>query len=255
MSVLFAERGGEGSRLLVLLHGLGATAAVWHPFIRILEREWQGRWIAPDFRGHGRSVKEGPYDFAQHARDIGALLANETADEIVPLGHSFGGVISALLGSGEFGVSPRASLAFGVKIRWSEDEKNKALDLAKRPAKIFAARDEAVERYLKMAGIFGLIDPSSPGVETGIVAADGGWKIAQEPATFSAVDHSVPDALRRAKPPLRLAAGANDPMTTLDDMRALDPNAFLFENAGHNVHVEAPEKVWQFVKRVLEERR
>lgn len=255
MSVLFAERGGEGSRLLVLLHGLGATAAVWHPLVRILEREWRGCWIAPDFRGHGRSVKEGPYDFVQHARDVGTLLANESAGEIVVLGHSFGGVIAALIGSGAFGLSPRASLAFGVKIRWSDDEKNKALDLAKRPAKIFATREEAVERYLKMAGIFGLTDPSSPDIDAGITAADGGWKIAQEPATFSAADQSVPDALRRAKPPVRLAAGANDPMTTLDDMRALDPNAFLFEGAGHNVHVEAPEQVWQFVKRVLEDRR
>lgn len=255
MSALFSERGGEGGRLLVLLHGLGATAAVWHPFEKILEREWQGRWIAPDFRGHGRSVKEGPYDFAQHARDVGRLLANESAGEIVLLGHSFGGVIAALIGSGAFGVTPRASLAFGVKIRWSDEEKNKALDLAKRPAKIFATREEAVERYLKMAGIFGLMDPSSPDVEAGIAAAGDCWKVAQEPATFSAVDQSVPDALRRANPPVRLAAGSNDPMVTLDDMRAIDANAFLFEGAGHNLHVEAPEQVWQFVQRVLEERR
>lgn len=255
MSALLAERGGEGSRLLVLLHGLGATAAVWHPFTKILECEGRGRWLAPDLRGHGRSVKEGPYDFTQHARDVGALLANESADEIVVLGHSFGGVIASLVGSGDFGIQPRASLAFGVKIRWSEDEKNKALELAKRPAKIFATREEAVERYLKMAGIFGLADPSSPDVEAGIAAVEGGWKIAQEPASFSAVDQSVPDALRRAKPPLRLAAGSKDPMVTLDDMRGIDPNAFLFEGAGHNVHVEAPEQVWQFVTRVLEERR
>ena len=75
MSKLFAERGGKGERLLVLLHGLGATAAVWHPFIEVLDREWNGRWLAPDFRGHGRSMKEGPYNFEQHAKDVGALTA------------------------------------------------------------------------------------------------------------------------------------------------------------------------------------
>jgi pimeloyl-ACP methyl ester carboxylesterase len=251
MSMLFAERGGAGDRLLVLLHGLGATAAVWHPFTEILEREWRGRWLAPDFRGHGRSMKEGPYTFGQHAKDVAALLSNERANEIVVLGHSFGGVIAALVGSGEFGVQPKASLAFGVKIRWSEEDKAKALDLAKRPAKIFATRGEAVERYLKMAGIFGLADPSSPGVEAGIVQADGGWKVAQEPGTFSAVEQSVPDALRRAKPPVRLAAGSNDPMVTLGDMREIDSGASLFEGAGHNVHVEAPREVWRFVERSL----
>jgi pimeloyl-ACP methyl ester carboxylesterase len=251
MSMLFAERGGKGERLLVLLHGLGATGAVWHPFTEILGREWQGRWLAPDFRGHGRSMKEGPYTFEQHAKDVAALLANEKANEIVVLGHSFGGVIAALVGSGEFGVQPKASLAFGVKIRWSEEDKAKALDLAKRPAKIFATRGEAAERYLKMAGIFGLVDPSSAGVEAGIVQADGGWKLAQEPGTFSAVEQSVPDALRRAKPPVRLAAGSNDPMVTLGDMREIDPGASLFEGARHNVHVEAPREVWRFVERSL----
>jgi pimeloyl-ACP methyl ester carboxylesterase len=179
------------------------------------------------------------------------LLSHEKASEIVVLGHSFGGVIAALVGSGEFGVQPRASLAFGVKIRWSDEEKAKALDLAKRPPKIFATRAEAAERYLKMAGIFGLSDPSSPGVEAGIVEAGGGWKLAQDPATFSAVEQSVPDALRRAKPPVRLAAGSNDPMVALGDMREIDPGASLFEGAGHNVHVEAPLDVWRFVERSL----
>lgn len=249
MSMLFAERGGEGERLLVLLHGLGATANVWKPLTGILAREWNGRWLAPDFRGHGRSVKEGPYDFEQHARDVAALIAHET--EVFVLGHSFGGVIAALLGSGDFRVRPVASLAFGVKIRWSDEEKAKALDLAKRPAKIFPTREEAVERYLKMAGVFGLVDPVSRDHDAGIVAEDGGWKVAQEPRTFSAVEQSVPDALRRANPPVRLAAGSNDPMVTLDDMRAIDANAYLFEGAGHNVHVEAPEQVWQFARRVL----
>jgi pimeloyl-ACP methyl ester carboxylesterase len=250
MSKLFAERGGKGERLLVLLHGLGATAAVWHPFIEVLDREWNGRWLAPDFRGHGRSMKEGPYNFEQHAKDVGALTASESADEVIVLGHSFGGVIAALASSGEFGVKPDASLAFGVKIRWTEEEKDKALDLAKRPAKVFASREEAVERYMKMAGIFGMFDPTSAAVESGIAAVEGGWKVAQEAGTFFAVEQSVPDALRRAKSPIRLAAGSRDPMVTLDDMRSIDPDAVLLEGAGHNAHVESPEKVWQFVRLV-----
>lgn len=251
MSDIFAERGGNGERLLVLLHGLGATAAVWHPLIEILAREWDGRWLAPDFRGHGRSIKRGPYSFDQHAADIAALIKSEGAEDFAVLGHSFGGVIAALVGSGVLSVKPKASLAFGVKIRWNEDEKSKALDLAKRPVKIFATREEAIERYLKMAGIFGLVDPASPEVESGIAATDGGWKVAQAPETFSAVEQSVPDALRRANPPVRLAAGSKDPMVTIGDMRAIDPDAYLFEGAGHNVHVEAPEEVWGFVTRVL----
>lgn len=251
MNALFVERGGRGNRLLVLLHGLGATATVWHPLTKILEREWDGRWAAPDFRGHGRSMKEGPYTFEQHAKDVGGLVSDERANEVFVLGHSFGGVIAGLLSSCRFGITPKASLAFGVKIRWSEEEKAKALDLANRPAKTFATREDAVERYLKLAGIFGLADPSSDDVAAGIIRSGEGWKVAQEPGTFSAVDQSVPDALRLAKPAIRLAAGSKDPMVTLDDMREIDLSAFLFEGAGHNAHVEAPEAVWEFVKRVI----
>lgn len=250
--MLFAERGGAGEKLLVLLHGLGATAAVWRPLEKILDREWRGRWIAPDLRGHGRSTKDGPYGFEQHARDIGALLTEEPAGEVFVLGHSFGGVVAALLGSGAFGVKPRAVLALGVKIRWSEDEKNKALDLARKPARIFPTREEAVERFLKMAGLAGLVDPSSDDARTGIVAEGGGWMLAQAPGTFDAVAESVLDALRRAGPLLHLAAGARDPMVTLGDMQEIDSGACLFEAAGHNLHVEAPEQVWQFAKRRLD---
>lgn len=251
MSDLFVERGGEGEQLLVLLHGLGATAAVWRPFTKIAEGNWKGRWLAPDFRGHGRSIKQEPYHFQRHAEDIAALLEKENASQIVVLGHSFGGVIAALVGSGEFGVKPKASLGFGVKIRWSEEEKSRALDLAKRPAKVFTAQTEAIERYLKMAGIFGLTDPAAAESQAGIVSAEGGWKVAQEPETFTAAAGSVPDALRRARPPIKLAAGSKDPMVTFDDMRAIDPGAQLFDGAGHNTHVEAPEVVWRFVKPVL----
>lgn len=251
MSALFAERGGNGGRLLVLLHGLGATAEVWRSFQAILTREWQGCWLAPDFRGHGRSTKEGPYTFEQHARDVAALLEGERGQEIVLLGHSFGGVVAALVASGDFGVIPKRALAFGVKIRWTDDEINKALDLAKRPAKIYSTREEAIERYLKNAGIAGLVDPESDDVEAGITVADGGWKVAQEPGTFSAVKHAVPEALRRASPPIRLAAGSEDPMVTLTDMQAIDSDASLFQDAGHNLHVEAPEKLWHFVQRFI----
>jgi pimeloyl-ACP methyl ester carboxylesterase len=251
MSALFAERGGEGERLLVLLHGMGASAAVWNPFIKILNEQWRGRWIAPDFRGHGRSVKEGPYTFEQHAKDVGALIAAEGANDTIVLGHSFGGVIAALVGSGAYGVRPSATLGVGVKIRWTEEEKIRALDLANRPVKVFTKQEEAIERFLKMSGLFGLVSATSAEAQSGVVVVEGGWTLAQDPSTFLAVSGSVPDALRRADPPIRLAAGSKDPMVTLDHMKEFDADAHVIEGVGHNAHVEAPEAVWQFLKRVI----
>ena len=105
---LHVESGGAGRRLLVLLHGLGANGVVWRRLVPILEAHWQGRWTAPDFRGHGRSPYEGPYGYAAHAADVAALIAGE--DEVTLLGHSFGGVVAALVGTGWYG--PRVREAY-----------------------------------------------------------------------------------------------------------------------------------------------
>jgi pimeloyl-ACP methyl ester carboxylesterase len=55
--------------------------------------------------------------------------------------------------------------------------------------------------------------------------------------------------LSRAVAPLRLAAGAGDPMVGLDAMRRVDPGAVLLEGVGHNAHWEAPDAVWSLVAR------
>lgn len=241
--------GGAGDRLLVLLHGLGANSAAWLRFIRLLEERWSGRWIAPDFRGHGRSIYAGPYDFETHAADIGALIAAEPPQGVTLLGHSFGGPVAALMASGSHAPQVRQILAFGVKIDWTEAEIAKARELATRPARDFATREEAIDRYLKISGLHGLVDPASPEAASGVIETAGGFRVAMDPAAYGAVGPSIEDILKGCKAPVRLAAGANDPMTSLAAMRRVDPHAVLIEDAGHSVHVEAPARLWECVEK------
>ncbi len=70
-----------------------------------------------------------------------------------------------------------------------------------------------------------------------------------DPRAYTAVGPSVPAILKACAVPLRLAAGANDPMVTLENMRAIDPGAVVFPGVGHNVHWEAPEVVWEFLEK------
>jgi pimeloyl-ACP methyl ester carboxylesterase len=67
---------------------------------------------------------------------------------------------------------------------------------------------------------------------------------------FGAVGPSVERLLRLADPPIRLAAGARDPMVTLEHMRRIDAAAMVFPGVGHNAHWEAPEEVWTFLAKV-----
>ena len=244
---IWVARGGSGERLLVLLHGMGANAGVWERLLPLIEGAWRGRWLAPDLRGHGRSVREGPYGFGMHAADVAGLIETEAAGPVTLVGHSFGGAVAALVASGWFGPRVRDVAAFGVKIEWSLDEMAKAREMAGRPAPVFTTRDEATVRYLRISGLAGLAPASSATAAAGVTGTDGRFQVAMDPRAYGAVGPSVEGLLRLAEAPPRLAAGDRDPMVTLEQMRRIDPAARVLEGVGHNAHWEAPEKVWDFV--------
>ncbi|HZH21070.1 MAG TPA: alpha/beta hydrolase [Geodermatophilus sp.] len=249
MSGIVHRSGGSGDELLLLLHGLGATGAVWDRLLPLVEASWPGSWAVPDLRGHGRSPAEPPYGYAVHAADVAALVAGSGAARVSVLGHSFGGVVGAVLAGGWYGVQVSRVVAVGVKIDWTDDEVARARSLAARPPQVFATVAEAAERHLRLAGLTGLVSPEDPVALAGVRAADGGFAVAFDPRAFGAVGPPVEEVLSRAVAPLRLAAGAGDPMVGLDAMRRVDPGAVLLEGVGHNAHWEAPDAVWSLVAR------
>ena len=235
--------GGTGDSLLLLLHGLGATAAVWRRLLPLVEESWDGRWAAPDLRGHGLSVAQPPYGYGIHAADMAELAAETGAARVSVLGHSFGGVVGAVLGSGWYGVPVDRVVGVGVKIDWTDDEVTRAGAMSTRPPLVFASSLEAADRHLKLAGLRDLVDPVDPVARAGTRVAHGGWIAALDPRAFGAVGPSVETILSRCAAPLRLTAGAGDPMVGLDAMRRVDPDAVLLDGAGHNAHWETPEAV------------
>jgi pimeloyl-ACP methyl ester carboxylesterase len=246
---LWVESGGAGKPLLVMLHGLGANAAVWQRLRPIVEARWRGRWLAPDLRGHGRSGQATPYGMGMHAADVAGLLDAE--EELVILGHSMGGAVAMMLAGGWFGINVQRVVAFGVKLVWTNEEVAKAQELARAAVRWFATREEAIERYLRVSGLKGLIDPSSTECATGIVAEEGRFRLAADPRINGVVGVALEAVIAAMRAPLRLAAGEHDPMVTLDQMRRFDPQAAVIAGAGHNPHVEAPEALWRMVEDAL----
>jgi pimeloyl-ACP methyl ester carboxylesterase len=246
---LWVEEGGSGTPVLVLLHGMGANAAVWDGLKPLLERHWPGRWLAPDLRGHGRSEHRAPYSLGAHAADVAGLLPQ--GEEAVVLGHSMGGAVAMMLGTGWFGVNLRHVIAFGVKLAWSVEEARKALELARAPVRWFATREEALDRHLRVCGLKGLIDPVSPAALLGIAEESGRFRLAGDPAISGVVGVDLGRVAAAMRSPLRLAAGERDPMVTAEQMHRLDPQAVLLAGLGHNPHVEAPAAVWRLVEEAL----
>jgi pimeloyl-ACP methyl ester carboxylesterase len=240
--------GGTNGPLLLLLHGLGATGAVWTRLLGEFQDAWPGRWAAPDLRGHGLSLAEAPYGYAVHAADMAELATDLGADRVTVLGHSFGGVIGAVLGSGWYGVTVDRVVGLGVKIDWTDEEVARAQAMAVRPAQVFGTAAEAAERHLKLAGLWGLADPAEPVARAGVRVARGGWTAALDPRAFGAVGPPVETVLSRCAAPLRLAAGSGDTMVGPDAMRRIDPDAVVLDGVGHNAHWEKPSAVWRLLQ-------
>jgi pimeloyl-ACP methyl ester carboxylesterase len=243
---LWAERGGSGSPVLMMIHGLGATADVWRGTIAIAERRWPGRWIAPDLRGHGRSSWARPYSFGAHAADVVRLISD--AGPVVVLGHSMGGVVGLTLATGLFGVRVTAVVGVGIKVTWSERDLEWIRMSVSRPVAWFDTREEAAERFLKLAGLPAATGPDSALARSGVVEEAGRFRLAMDPASPEVGAPPMDELIRQAKgATVRLACGDGDRLTSVGELRRHDPDAVEFPGLGHNAHVEDPQAVWNLI--------
>ena len=244
---LHVRRGGSGSPTLVLLHGLGANGEVWNRMLPIVRERWHGTWIVPDLRGHGRSGHRAPYSFGAYASDIASLITPD--EEVTVIGHSMGGVVALALATGWYGVKVQQVAAFGVKIRWTSEEEDKLRQLARAPVRLFDSQAEAIDRYLKVSGLIGLVDANGPEAASGVIELNGRFRLATDPLINAGIGPRVSDLAAAAKAPFRLAAGSKDPMVSVADMTPFDASPTIFAGAGHNAHVEKPEEIWNFAMR------
>lgn len=225
---------------MLLLHGLGATGGVWRGVEAITPA------TAPDLPGHGTAGWHEAYTFTGHAEAVLPLL--DAFDRPVPVvGHSMGGVVALELAA----LRPeRVSrvVGLGIKVAWPPEDAARALAMAQRPVATYDTRAEAVERFLRVSGLAGLVSPDDPMVDGDVVdraaAGEGsGWRLAQDPRTFGV---GVPDMARllaTATCPVVLARGEHDPMVGHEQLTELAGDAVTLPGLGHNAHVEDPAAV------------
>jgi len=239
---LHAQRIAGGDPVLVLLHGLGGTGEVWRG---LLERHWPAEVIVPDLPGHGRSPELEEYTFESMTDAVEAALP--TGRRMVVIGHSLGGVLALTLAGRSSGVA--AVCGLGIKLRWSEAELAKAAEFAARPARVFATREEAVDRWLKTAGLVGLVAPDL--VDAGVGAVDGGWQVRVDPRAFGVGAPDVAGLMAVSQAEVILAAGERDPMCPPEHLREVAPDGVVLPAVGHNAHVESPLTLWPILDRLL----
>jgi haloalkane dehalogenase len=90
-STIHHTESGSG-RTFVFVHGNPASSYMWR---KVLPRIGRGRLLAPDLIGMGRSGKPAiPYLFADHARYLDAWFDALELDDVVLVGHDWGGALA-----------------------------------------------------------------------------------------------------------------------------------------------------------------
>ena len=91
-STMFFQDGGSG-RPVVFLHGNPTSSYLWRHVIPMVES--LGRCLAPDLIGMGESGKPSiGYRFAEHARYLDAWFEALELDDVVLVGHDWGGALA-----------------------------------------------------------------------------------------------------------------------------------------------------------------
>lgn len=237
---LHVDRGGTGPRTLLLLHGMGATGAMWSDLVGLLGEEWT--WLAPDLPGHGHSPPAAPYRYDTLAAAVAPLV--EDAADVTVLGHSLGGAVALVLAAGRPQLAVRAVIGASIKVRWSAEELDAMAGVAAKPARVFADRTHAVDRALRLAGLAGLVESDAPAAARLVAAVEGGWRAAFDPAIggIGAPDLAgAVDGLRQRGVRVVLASGEHDAMAPAEDLAALLPGAATLAGVGHNIPAERPQ--------------
>jgi pimeloyl-ACP methyl ester carboxylesterase len=247
--MIWCESGGTGSRAILLLHGLGATAAVWNGVRRAIEQRAIGRWLAPDLSGHGISTRQSHYTVGSHAAEV-AELVRGTQDLFV-IGHSLGAYIGLALASRWFGIAVAGVLGVGPKITWSEADLQGSRDLATRPVRWYATAEEAWARYRRVSGLDPAVAPGDEWLARGVVRGEEGWRPSQDPRSFGVAGAPFDSLATSARARVILARGERDSMVSTAELRAHAAQAVEIAGCGHNVQVENPDAIVDLLQSLI----
>lgn len=252
---LYYEEYGEGQPI-VFLHGTGAGLRYFEPQLTNLSNEY--RTIAFDFRGHGRSEKtDMGHTLPQYARDVHAFLEAQCLDGVVLVGWSLGALVAWEYVE-QFGTERlRALVNVDMEAAPGDEDEATAFD-PDRLRNIHVGIQTGHLEYIRQATDVMLKDP--PSAKLRAMMFD---EMSRSPPLVKSsifVDSAMRDyreILPTIDVQMLVCAGADEKWRTVAGVERtaeLVPDAEfeLFEESGHCLTVEEPERFNRVVSEFVE---
>lgn len=239
---LHRETSGDGDPLIIL-HGLYGAGHNWKRHSRWLAETW--RVIAPDLRNHGRSPHAEPMTYPAMAADVAALLDEEGLESAVFLGHSMGGKVAMSLALTQPDRVRGLVVADMAPVAYHPDHHQVVDAMMRVPLDRITSRrdaDAVLAEGIRTEGIRQFL-------LTNLERGPEGWRWRLPLETLRA---ALPDLRGWWEPqgewrgPAAFIHGALSDYVTPETEPAIrrhfpDAEIHAIDNAGHFLHVEAPE--------------
>lgn len=249
------HRGDAARPLLVLLHGAGANAHWWDHVAPALAETHHV--VALDFRGHGDSDYPEEVRSGAFVADLEALLEHLGRPEPILVGHSMGGAV-ALEHAARRGKT--RALALLDLARGASATTRRRLSRTLRVRFSYRNRDQAIARFRFVPAAKHAPDALRRAIAARSVRElpDGGFGFKFDPRWFALPQRPLPP-LSSVHCPTLLVRGAESALLThqgAEELLREIPGAELAEipEAGHHVHLDAPEAVLARLQAFLRDR-
>ena len=240
--------GPEAQRTLVFHHGILGRGKNWATIARRLT-EARPAWAAAlvDLRAHGESADyaEGPDTLDQCARDVEAAVSDVAA----VMGHSFGGKVA--LAVSEVLRVPAFVVDSTPSRRPSPEGSADVLNVISQLRAIEGRHFEHRRDFVKALGERGISQPTAMWLAMNLRDDEAGKRFA---LPLDRIDALLDDYFERdlwdaaEKAPMHLIVGGRSktvPAADVERARGLGLQVDVLEDAGHWVHVDAPDALFE----------
>lgn len=239
-------RTGANKAPVILLHGLMTNGLCWTNLACALEKDFDV--IMPDARGHGLSdVPDAGYSYNDHASDIIGLIQALQLHKPVLIGHSMGGMTSAVLADRSPELLSGVVLADPPFISVKMQREVRDSDVADQHRKVLQLSLEEVIADGKAR---------HPHRSAASIERFARARLQTSMAAFDVLTPPYPDYKQlKIKIPALLVFGDKGIVspTTAAELQGLHPGLKTAQiaNAGHSLHMDQPERFEAIIQSFL----